>query len=572
MPAAVVRFPSQLVAAVTDSSVDEISRAVTSAPEMGLSPVRALVRAGILRDESQLRRLLLQLHSVEYESVRSANVDPALANRLPLKVAERNNAVVLREESDGSTVVAVENPLDPVARRQITSALSGAKVTFVGADGAEIASLRARIQRSIIGQVTSLISEDDASGEAVADVEQASEVANQVESWIAQAIRARASDIHFEPSFVDRRQVQMAVRIRVDGTLRTIATVQGRTQTEMIATWLKAQARLDIANHRRAEDGELILAVDGAAYQFRVATKPSHSRCESIVLRRMDARLMDLEEIGFSSDLTARFVEACSLPHGMVLVTGSTGSGKTTTLYAVLSHLAGPGIKVHTIEDPVEFVIPGTDQSQVDHAKENNFSFAAALRAFLRMDPDIILVGEIRDQETATVATEAAQTGHMVLSTLHTNRASDAPRRLVEIGAPIFNVTNNIRAVLSQRLVPLLCQSCHIEVDLPDSYRRLELEMPTRSFKAKRDGCSKCDYSGTAGRRAVAELFIPSEQYWDAFREGASSPELRQIAVKDGMEPIETTLKTMCEKGELGFETYFRHIELANRVVAREGS
>lgn len=358
-----------------------------------------------------------------------------------------------------------------------------------------------------------------------------------VDRLIDEALSRRASDIHVEPI-----EDVLQIRFRVDGIL---VPVPGPPKdiTAAVVSRLKILSGMDIAERRLAQDGRMRVRAHGKQVDFRVATSPSASG-EAVVLRLLDrgSVVLNFDALGFNTTVKERFRRALSSPDGIVLVTGPTGSGKTTTLYTGLSELNTPERKILTIEDPVEYVLDGLGQVQVDN--KIGRTFAKSLRSFLRQDPDIIMVGEIRDSETASIAIQASLTGHLVLSTLHTNSASAAVTRLLDMGVEEYLLASTVRLVLAQRLVRLLCTTCKA----PD-YQDYQMEglraddQRLSIFKAV--GCEECGQSGYRGRTIITELLEIDAEIEAAIIEKRSGPEIQKIAEQNG---LRTLLQTGFEK------------------------
>ncbi|MCW8195673.1 type II secretion system protein GspE [Proteobacteria bacterium 005FR1] len=319
-----------------------------------------------------------------------------------------------------------------------------------------------------------------------------------INAILSQAVREKASDVHLEP-FEDR----VAVRFRVDGVLNEVLSPKPELAPVLVSR-LKVMARLDIAEKRLPQDGRITVKLAGHAVDIRVSTIPS-AHGERVVLRLLDqaAGQLRLEQLNMPPKVHERFQRALRKPHGIILVTGPTGSGKTTTLYAGLSHINDRSRNILTIEDPIEYLLPGVGQTQVN--AKVDMTFARGLRAILRQDPDVVMVGEIRDSETASIAVQASLTGHLVLSTLHTNTAIGAITRLQDMGVEPFLLSSSIEVVMAQRLVRVLCDDCKEPYSpTPAEQERFKLPADARLFHPK--GCDKCNHSGYRGRSAIYEL------------------------------------------------------------------
>lgn len=348
---------------------------------------------------------------------------------------------------------------------------------------------------------------------------------------ITRAVEARASDIHIEPM-----DGSLRVRYRIDGVLQEVESPPQRLSSAVISR-VKIMARLNIAERRLAQDGRIRLAVRGKDIDFRVSTTPTIYG-ESVVLRILDrgSLQLDFDTLGFDAALLARFRDVLDRPHGILLVTGPTGSGKTTTLYASLLELNTPDRKILTIEDPVEYQLKGINQVQVK--PQIGLTFANALRSFLRQDPDIMMIGEIRDLETAEIAVQAALTGHLILSTLHTNDAPSAITRLLDMGVEDFLLTSTINGIAAQRLVRTLCLHCREPYEaLPEIAERLGAgdahAGPVTLYRAV--GCPHCQQSGYRGRSSVVEVLIMTDRLRQLVLSHAEAGIIRKAAIEEGM-------------------------------------
>ncbi len=355
-------------------------------------------------------------------------------------------------------------------------------------------------------------------------------VVRQVERIIHRAVEQGVSDIHIEPY-----ETFFRVRYRLDGVLHTVGTLNLAQRDAMISR-LKIMAGLDIAEKRRPQDSRIRVDHEGRSVDLRVSTLPT-AHGEKVVLRVLDksALTLNLNVLGFEDEDRNRFEQAIEKPNGQILVTGPTGSGKTTTLYSALDTLNTEHVNITTIEDPIEYNLTGINQTQV--RADIGFSFAEALRAFLRQDPNIIMVGEIRDQETAGIAVRAALTGHLVLSTLHTNDAPSTVTRLVDMGVEPYLVASSVRLVAAQRLVRCVCPSCKEEADVDPAVREdLGLSRDTEIVKGA--GCAECSGTGFQGRTALFEIMPLSEQISEMVTDGASTSDLRAQAQDEGMHTL----------------------------------
>ena len=393
---------------------------------------------------------------------------------------------------------------------------------------------------------------------AEADLEQMAgqtPIIRYVNVVLTQAIKERASDIHFEPF-----EREFKIRCRVDGALRELAPPPKSLALPIISR-LKVLSHLNIAERRLPQDGRIKLNVSGRAVDLRVSTLPTQFG-ESVVLRVLDqsALSFDLTQLGLPPPIEAGVRAALGRPHGMIIVTGPTGSGKTTTLYSCLKTLHEPGVKILTVEDPVEYEIDGIMQVPVSYAA--GLTFARALRAFLRQDPDIVMVGEMRDLETAQIAIQASLTGHLVLSTLHTNDAPGAVTRLLDLGIEPFLLASTLEAVVAQRLLRRICPECKSpRVPTVDALRQLGIEMATFQGKTcySGQGCASCHHTGYRGRLGIFEYLPINDALRDLIVAGASLMQLRERAAALGMKSLRDAAVQAMFNGETTLEEVARY-------------
>ena len=501
---------------------------------------RAAVDAGLL-DETRWVELLAAELDLPRAQVVGAAIDPALLARFPTKAIFHHEVLPLRREN-GHVIAAVADPFNHDALDEL-SAASGLPLLPALAPRREILD---RIKESLgvggdtIGELVRLQAEegeDDDYLQSLASLEtaelgdaQAPSVIRLVNELLVEAVEQRASDVHIEPA-----EQGLTIRFRIDGVLGIQPTPPELRQfAAAIVTRLKIMARMNIAEKRLPQDGRINMRVAGREIDVRASIIPMvHG--EGIVLRLLDKSRMsfDLTHVGMPADIAEKFHELIALPHGIVLVTGPTGSGKSTTLYSALSEIKSPKIKIITVEDPVEYHTPGISQIQVHH--KVGLTFAAGLRSILRHDPDVILIGEIRDGETAQSAIQASLTGHLVFSTLHTNDAPGAITRLIDMGVESYLVASTVEGVLAQRLVRKLCSHCR-EVDAdPKCPPGFEAQGQTL-YRAV--GCRHCRQTGYDGRVGIFELMVITPELRTLASEGAATLAIRQRAIADGMRTL----------------------------------
>lgn len=503
---------------------------------------RALVELGVVKEDALLRVLGEEL-GLPYVELKEANVDAELLARFPARDMFRHTVFPLGRRN-GSVQVATSDPFDLDALNEL-SATSGFHLEPVLARKDEIARLirdRLGVGGDTIGELVAKRAEeeiellegiDEQDGE-LAEEAKAASVVRLVNELLIEALEQKASDVHVEP-----QEHGLTIRFRVDGLLRVQPVPPEITHFQSaIISRLKIMSRLNIAEKRLPQDGRIKLRVKGREIDVRVSIIPMlHG--EGIVMRLLDKSRMafNLANAGMPDSIAKAFHKLIAMPHGIVLVTGPTGSGKTTTLYSALNEIKSPTTKMITVEDPVEYHMDGISQIQV-HSKIG-LTFAAGLRSILRHDPDVVLIGEIRDGETANSAIQASLTGHLVFSTLHTNDAAGAFTRLVDMGVEPYLVASTVEGVLAQRLVRRLCPHCKRAVDpttmeLPGDFPR-----PLPAVIYEPNGCRECRGTGYSGRIGIYELLETDEGVRKLCMERASASVIREHGLKHGM----TTLR-----------------------------
>jgi len=496
---------------------------------------RVLVEKGVLT-ESQLVAALAQQIGLKFVDLSDYPVDGAAIASVPPSVCRRYNALPISYE-DGRLMVAMSDPANVFAIDDIRS-ITGAEVKPVVATKSDVTAAINRYHRvdgDLDDLTMSMETEEDDDLSNIREVTEDAPIVKFVNLLITQAIQDRASDIHIEPTERDLR-----VRFRIDGVLHEIMRSPKNIQSGVISR-LKIMADINIAERRIPQDGRLSVTANGNKIDLRVATLPTVWG-EKVVMRVLDnsTAMLKLSDLGFSDSNYDRYAQSFTKPYGMMLVTGPTGSGKSTTLYATLNIVSRPEINVITVEDPVEYRIPGINQVQTNN--KAGLTFAGALRSILRSDPDVVLIGEIRDHETSQIAIEAALTGHLVLSTLHTNDAPSAIVRLTEMGVEPFLVGSALDCVLAQRLARKLCSKCREEYT-PEREALVSARFPWQDgadlptlFRAA--GCSACSKTGYRGRLALHEVMPVTEEIERLTVERASAVEIGRVAREQGMQTL----------------------------------
>ncbi len=509
------------------------------------SVVDAAITLGYVKERDALQALADEV-GLTYVDLRETDVDLSALEGFPQKLIYRQSLFPIGWESD-SILVATSNPFDLYPLDE-ASAATGRSVIPVVAERAEIARL---VKKHLgVGSETvegllaaaeeesddvELLEQIETDGSELSEMAQEASVVRLVNEILLEAIETRASDVHIES-----QSDGLVIRYRIDGTLhpQPVPPEINRFQAAIISR-LKIMARLNIAEKRLPQDGRIKLRVQGREVDIRLSVIPMiHG--EGLVMRVLDksAMVFDLQGLGMSPEVYDRFSELIRLPHGIILVTGPTGSGKTTTLYSSLLEIRSPETKIITTEDPVEYQLDGINQIQV-HSKIG-LTFATSLRSILRHDPDIVLVGEIRDLETAVNAIQASLTGHLVFSTLHTNDAAGAFTRMIDMGVEPFLVAGTVEGVMAQRLIRRLCKHCKQPyhpgpTELPKDFPWDELgDRPLY----RPVGCRECRHVGYTGRVGIYELLIASEPVRELAQTRASSWDLRRQAIQEGMRTL----------------------------------
>jgi type IV pilus assembly protein PilB len=496
----------------------QLHQALAHGKERDIKLGEALLALGFVNEMAVARTVAKQL-KIPFVDFDKIVVDPEVARLVPETVARKYKVIALGKRP-GEVLVAFADPLNIFAADDIARYVTDKVVTCVGIES----QIMAAIDRVYAGQKPVAKMERE--------VEEESAAVSVVNDLILQAVRQGASDIHIEPTAENLR-----VRYRVDGLLRSAGQFPLEMHPSMVSR-LKIMSQLDIGERRKPQDGRLEIPVSGREFDVRVSILPLNNG-EKVVLRLLDKSQVkiDLSSLGFEPDHLKLFVEHLHRPHEIILVTGPTGSGKTTTLYGALNHINAIEKNIVTVEDPVEYELTGINQVQVN--RKADLTFANSLRSILRQDPDVIMIGEIRDAETAEIAIQSALTGHLVLSTLHTNDASGAITRLIDMDIPPFLIASAVGLVLAQRLVRMLCPLCREPFSPPEA---LQQEMglafhPNRTiYRAK--GCPKCDGSGFKGRVAIYETLPVSTAVEELIMNKATSHEIFRQAQAEGMQSL----------------------------------
>jgi general secretion pathway protein E len=522
---------------------DQLEECRGTAASTGESLDRVVLQRKYL-DEVTLLQIYAKALGYEFrKSLDGTRVPTTFVERVPVQFARNYNLIAL-EERDGVVRVATCAPLDPHPMDDL-SALIGAEIDAVLAPKSEINTLIARAYRHKadgVDEALDAVSEDGDIGQMAAELDDAEDVLDVsnkapiiklVNTILFQALKLRASDVHFQP-FADRLQV----RFRIDGILYDMDSIPKRVQ-EAIVSRVKVMGKMDIAERRLPQDGRATIRLGDGEVDVRISSVPT-SQGERIVMRLLDktAKLYRLHEIGLSQKNLEMIRDYLNYNHGIILVTGPTGSGKTTTLYAGMAEIDTTQKNVLTIEDPVEYAIGGISQVQVNVKK--GLTFASGLRSFLRQDPDVMMVGEIRDLETAEVAIRAALTGHLVFSTVHTNDAASTVTRMVDQGVEPYLVSSSLVLIIAQRLIRTICPHCKVLVPVTDEWRAKIKKVgmvpeELDNMIAYGTGCDECFTSGYSGRTAIYEFLPVDEVLRTQIMEGASASDMKRGAIQRGL-------------------------------------
>ena len=528
----------------TRLSLQQLDEAVRRQESAGGRLVDHIVELGFLDEEEVLHALGAQLGLPVRRDVAPDEVDPELLERLPIAFAKSHAVLPLRRSAEGVVRVATPSALDTTVFDDLRLLFDGDEIETELVPRRAILSLINQVYDRAVGSIDGIVEEASTDFAALAseisaepqdllEAQDDAPIIRLVDSLLQQSVKERASDIHIEPFEKDIR-----VRFRSDNVLYEPVSALPKALLPSIVSRVKILAGLDIAEKRVPQDGRIRLKIAGRDYDVRVSSVPvAHG--ERLVLRLLPrtTEMLDLERLGFSQRQLQVWEKLISRPNGIVLVTGPTGSGKTTTLYGALSKLNRTDQNIITIDDPVEIQLPGVGQIEVNN--KVGLTFARALRSVLRQDPNVVLVGEIRDLETAEIAIQASLTGHLVFSTLHTNDAPSAITRLVDMGVEPYLVASSLVAVLAQRLVRVLCPECR-EGYTPSAAELAELGVrtaePAKAFRPK--GCHRCHHTGYYGRVGIFELMVLDDELRALIVQNTDSKSIKRLAVTRGMHSL----------------------------------
>ncbi len=540
----------------------QLEAALTEQKSSGQRLGRTLVDLGYIDEKALLDFLSRQLN-VPHVDLRHFQFRPELVRRLPETLSRRFRAIVL-DERDGEDFVGMADPTDLFAQDEIARVLQRSIRIAVVREADLLAAFDTVFRRTDeISSIAEELGEELAEGDIdLARLVQGADVADApvvrlLQTLFEDAVQVGASDIHIEPD-----ETVLRIRQRIDGVLQEQVMKERRIASAMVSR-LKLMGGLNISERRMPQDGRFNMRVRDRSVDVRLSTMPTiHG--ESVVMRLLDQSqgILGLDNMGMPPDILRRLRRVMRKPHGMMLVTGPTGSGKTSTLYSVLSELNDPGKKIITIEDPVEYRLPRINQVQVNF--KINLTFAGVLRTALRQDPDIILIGEMRDQETAEIGLRAAMTGHLVLSTLHTNDSVSTANRLIDMGAPGYLVATSLDAVLAQRLIRKICPNC-TEPHTPDAHESVWLRaipegnsfLQQARFR-RGAGCVQCNNTGYKGRMGVFEFLEIDDELADVLRQGDASAFHRLALNRPGFRTLSQSALELAANGLTTLEEVVR--------------
>jgi len=518
---------------------EQIQRVIEKAKESKRRFGETAIYLGII-DEIDFLKVLSQQQGLPYVDLKSFNIDRKALSQMDKETARKLLAVPLFE-AENMLAVGFHDPQNLNAIDEI-ELKTGKTIQVILCTKDQLKNV---IQSSYAIEIVDENEMDDDSD--------SSAVIELVEKIIDEAIESDASDIHIQPS-----EFELDIRYRIDGVLQSIMVLP-HSRTRPINSRLKVMSNLDIAETRKPQDGRFKHSMSsGKVYDFRVSTYPTEFG-EKTVMRILDPRKgkISLDKLGFSKSSLDLWHEAIANSTGIILVTGPTGSGKSTTLYATLNLLNKPGVNILTIEDPVEYNMKGIAQGQVN--EKAGMTFSAALSSMLRQDPDIIMVGEMRDIDTIELAVRAALTGHLVLSTLHTNDTTSSYSRLLDMGIDPFLITSTVRAIIAQRLIRKICTSCRKKRTVNEfEQEKYGFKSGEKVYESNNDGCQNCGGNGFRGRCGIYELLIPTNSINEMINNRVSDQEIRTQAINDNMDTLNNEAKRLALNGTTSIDEIIR--------------
>ena len=522
-------------------SPDQMQELMSRQTLTGTPMYRLLIEESLLA-EDQVLKLVSELTGLRFAHLADVEVDPEASQSIHARVAHRYQIIPVK--ADGETIVIATSSVPDLATVDGLKMLLEREIDWVLCTQADLSKtlthfygLGAETLDALIAAAEDDEDADDNEGLDVSEDSDATGIVRFINQSIAEAIRMEATDIHIEP-FEDT----LRLRYRIDGIMQVISLPEGvGVLRRSVASAVKIMANMDIAERRKPHDGRIKARLGKRDFDLRVSVLPS-AFGETVNMRILsrNSSYVDIGNLGLSDDQLPKITEMCELPHGVVLLTGPTGSGKTTTLYALLGRVSSTELKVITVEDPIEYQMDGISQIQT-HARIG-LTFASILRSILRHDPDVILIGEIRDAETADIAVRASLTGHLVLSTLHTNDAPSAVTRLSDMGVEPYLISSCLEGVIAQRLVRRVCESCTELVAPPDFIvEEIRTQFPEHQggFEFKMGvGCPDCSFTGYHGRNALIEVMVVDDAIRQMIVQRRHSNEIKELAMSRGMHTL----------------------------------
>lgn len=531
---------------------DQLMEALKEQRKTGLRLGDQLIALNLVNEQQIIEVLEYQL-GIPHVNLYKQKIDRKLVNVISEDLARKYQVLPLKK-SDNRLMVAMYDPLDYFALDDLRLS-TGFEIDPVIAKKDELRLAINRyygMQKSIEQMLKEIPMSEDDPGFLEAQQSDDSPVAKMVNQLISQAVQLGASDIHFDP-----QETELLIRLRIDGVLRTERTLPIKMNNVLVSR-IKIMAQLNIAEKRLPQDGRFKMELELNTIDLRVSILPTIYG-EKVVMRLLDTGSVSLgiEKLGFSEQNEWKFTKMINHPYGLILVTGPTGSGKSTTLYTALHQLHSDAVNIITVEDPVEYQIKGINQVQV--RSNIGLTFAAGLRSILRQDPDIIMVGEIRDSETAEIALRSAMTGHLVLSTLHTNDSVSAITRLIDMGIEPYLIASSLVGVMAQRLVRKVCPYCTTSYELTEEQRNLfeSWGLPTSKI-VKGDGCSNCNSTGYKGRLAIHEIVLVDDKLREMITKKQAAPMYRQYVEEQGFKSMFYDGLVKVSQGETTIEEVFR--------------
>lgn len=551
-------------------SEPQLMQALSDQKKTGLKLGRQLITSNLVSEQQLMEFLSTQL-KIPFIDLKQFKYDPETVKLIPETMARRFRVMALKENPDGSIVIGMADPTDIFAYDDIAKLLKRKLQQAIVREGDLLSTIDMVYRRTqdISNLAEELGEELGESDFDLAELGQGEDVANApvvklLQTLFEDAVQIGASDIHIEPD-----ESVLRIRQRIDGVLQEQVMKEKRIANALVSR-LKLMSGLNISERRIPQDGRFNIKVKNRSIDVRVSTMPIQYG-EAVVMRLLDQSgdMLNLGQLGMHPEILEHFRHAVHRPNGMVLVTGPTGSGKTTTLYSALSELNDPSKKIITVEDPVEYRLPRINQVQINN--QIDLTFARVLRTALRHDPDIVLVGEIRDQETAEIALRAAMTGHLVLSTLHTNDAISSANRLFDMGAEGYLIASALHSVIAQRLVRKVCDNCSADY-MPDVNERAWLfnlvgdDADQLKFK-KGSGCTQCNNTGYHGRLGVFELLTIDEMQADALRRNDTSEFTKLAKSSHGYRPFSVSALDYAKKGVTSLDEVMRVSNITEALI-----